>query len=73
MDWQLIINIGASTVLAVVAGFVKSVRDDIRDSRDDLAAYKLKVAENYVTHQDLSDIKKMLHRIEDKLDSKADK
>lgn len=73
MDFQTAINLGASAVLAVVGWFVNGVRKDIREGQQALAAFQLKVAENYVTHTDLADIKAMLHRIEDKLDGKADK
>ena len=73
MDWQPLINIGATAVLGVIGWFVKGIRDDMRDTADMLNAFRIEVAKDYVTHVDLTDIKSALQRIEDKLDRKQDK
>ena len=73
LDWQPLINIGATAVLGVVGWFVKGIRDDVRAATVSLADFKLEVAKEYVTHADLSDIKNLLIRIEEKLDRKQDK
>jgi hypothetical protein len=73
MDWQNIINMGAATVVGIVGWFVKSTRDEARSQARELTEFRLEVAKNYVTHQDLADIKNTLFRIETKLDAKADK
>jgi hypothetical protein len=73
MDWQPIINIGATAVLGFIGWFVKGVKDDQRAHEIALTSFRLEVAKEYVTHTDLGDIKSTLRRIEDKLDSKADR
>ena len=73
MDWQPIINIGATGILGLIGWFVKGIKDDQRNIERDLAAFKVEVARDYITHADVSDIKDSLRRIEDKLDRKVDK
>jgi hypothetical protein len=80
MDWQTIINVGASIALAVVAGFVQRVhaREDRQDQRigeneRSIADARIEMAKEYVTREDLQDIKNLLIRIDEKLDKKADK
>jgi len=73
MDWQNLINTGATIVVGVIGWFVKSTKDDLRTQAKELQNFQLDVARNYVTHTDLDDIKKTLFRIETKLDAKADK
>jgi hypothetical protein len=73
MDWQNIINLGASAVVGIIGWFVKSTKDEQKALREDHNAFRLEVAKEYVTHTDLGDIKQSLFRIETKLDAKADK
>jgi hypothetical protein len=73
MDWQNIINLGATAVVGVIGWFVKSTKDEQKTIAGDLQRFQLEVAKEYVTHTDLSDIKQTLFRIETKLDAKADK
>jgi hypothetical protein len=80
MDWQTLINVGASIALAVVAEFARRVhaREDRQDERIEgnersIAAARIEMAKEYVTHRDLQDIKALLIRIDEKLDQKADK
>jgi len=72
-EWQWLINLGAGSVLALVGWFAKTSRSDTRELQDELTAFRLEVAKEYVTHTDLADIKNTLFRIETKLDAKADK
>lgn len=72
-EWQWLINLGAGTVVAIIAYFVKGVTSDLKDQKDALTAFRLEVAKDYVTHTDLGDIKQSLFRIETKLDAKQDK
>lgn len=65
---------GLLTVAVGVAGwFLRMLFDTIQSLRAELSAHKVEVAKDYVTHDDLDDIKQILSRIEDKLDKKADK
>jgi hypothetical protein len=73
MDWQLLINIGAGTLLAWVGYMYRDAKSEIRENGKSLHALALKVAQDYVTHAALTDIRQTLRRIEDKLDDKADK
>jgi CO/xanthine dehydrogenase FAD-binding subunit len=80
MDWQTLINVGASIALAVVAEFARRVhaREDRQDERIALngaaiSAVRVEMAKEYVTREDLQDIKALLIRIDEKLDKKADK
>lgn len=72
-EWQWLINLGAGSVLALVTWFAKTTRSDAKELQDELTAFRLEVAKEYVTHTDLADIKNTLFRIETKLDAKADK
>ena len=73
LDWQPIINIGATAILGLIGWFVKGIKDDQRNIERDLGAFRVEVARDYITHADVSDIKDSLRRIEDKLDRKVDK
>lgn len=73
MDWQLLFNVVAPLGAAVITGYIRSVQKRLDVTADELVALRLKVAEKYVTHEQLDDIKTMLRRIEDKLDEKADR
>jgi hypothetical protein len=64
VDLQTLINVGATVVLAIVSGFVKSVRSDAKETKDRLESFRLEVAKDYVTHADLREIKDALIRIE---------
>lgn len=73
MDVQTLINLGAGGLLAFVGWLSKRAITNLDKVASDLYAFRLKVAEEYVTHTDLGDIKSTLRRIEEKLDGKADR
>jgi hypothetical protein len=73
VDWQILINIGATVVLGTVGWFVRGNVAEQKETARELTALRIKVAQDYVTHAALSDIKTTLIRIEQKLDGKADK
>jgi hypothetical protein len=73
MDLQTIINLGATVMLGVVGWFVRDIKSQAKETADALGDLRLRVAQDYVTHAHLADIKTMLRRIEDKLDGKQDK
>lgn len=53
--------------------WVKALRSDLDQNRQDLHALAIKVAEEYVSLATLGDIRATLLRIETKLDTKQDK
>lgn len=80
MDFQTIFNLAVGVGIPIMGWLLKSARDAKTDlqqaidgAKNDLTAFRIHVAMNYVTHTDLSEIKQVLQRIEDKLDRKADK
>ena len=84
MDMQTAFNIAVGLAGALGGFFLKSIWDAIKDVQTadtamaaDITSLKVLVAGNYVTRNeyrdDMSGIKDALKRIEDKLDSKADK
>lgn len=80
MDWQTVFNLIGTGVMGLIGYFVKDVRDELRAAhaanaatKQTISDFRVKVAEDYVTHNDLGDIKATLVRIEQKLDGKADK
>jgi hypothetical protein len=84
MDWQHIINLGGGTALAVMGWFARQLWDSVKELREDIAAIRLHVSENYVKKTEVegfrSDMDKRFDRIEllldklyEKLDSKVDK
>lgn len=73
MDWQILINVGASVLLALVGGFVANVRREAREMQQAFNDFRVQVAENYVTTHDLVEIKNALIRIEARLDSKVNR
>lgn len=73
MDWQILINLGATVVLATVGWFVRGNVAKQEQTHTQLTELRIKVAQDYVTHAALNDIKSTLVRIEQKIDQKADK
>jgi hypothetical protein len=80
MDWQTLINVGATGVVALLGWFLnglaskhKEVDAKASHLERSLTDFRIKVAEDYVTIHDLVDIKNALIRIETKLDGKADR
>lgn len=79
MDWDAIkiisltVNFIGAVILPIAGFFFTRHATKIGSLEQGLSDLRLKVAEEYVTHSDLSDIKASLIRIEDKLDKKVDK
>ncbi len=84
MDWQSLINIGAAGVLGAIGwfvriqfakqeAFVRAQIDKQEATAKELTDLRVRVAQDYVTHAHLRDIKDSLIRIESKLDTKVDK
>ncbi len=69
LDWQLL----ASWAVPVLGAAVGYVIREYRSLERDFNAFKVKVAEEYVTTHDLAEIKQDVKAILNKLDSKADR
>ena len=84
MDWQIIINIGAGSLLAVGGWFARQLWDAVQELKKDVSKLELHLAEKYVKKSDVetfrADMDKRFDRIEslfdkmfERLDQKADK
>lgn len=84
MDWQHIINLGGVAAIGVMGWFARQLWDSVKELREDIAAIRLHVSENYVKKSEVegfrADMDKRFDRIEllldklyEKLDSKVDK
>ena len=77
MDWQPYINMSVAAFFAVVGWFIRQIWEAVQELKSDLKSLEVKLPEEYVRKNDLSDILRRidstLERIEKKLDAKADK
>ena len=77
MDWQNVINIGIGSLLAVGGWFARQLWDAVQKLKSDINRLELTISDNYVKKDDWKDgikeLKEMLGKIFDKLDSKADR
>ena len=77
MDWQNIINLLGGAALTVIGWFARQLWDAVQKLKSDMSQLELSISENYVKKDDFKDgikeLKEMLGKIFDKLDSKQDK
>ena len=77
MDWQNVINIGIGSLLAVGGWFARQLWDAVQKLKTDMSQLELSISDKYVRKDDFKDgikeLKEMLGKIFDKLDSKADR
>jgi hypothetical protein len=77
MDWQNVINIGIGSLLAIGGWFARQLWDAVQKLKADMSRLELSISDNYVKKDDWKDgikeLKDMLGKIFDKLDSKADR
>jgi hypothetical protein len=77
MDFQSLMNFILPTTCAVLGWFCRELWSAVQDLKEDLAKLREELPSNYVSKGDFSDrwneVLKALHRIENKLDNKADK
>ena len=77
MDWQNVINVGIGSLLAVGGWFARQLWDAVQKLKSDISRLELTISDNYVKKDDWKDgikeLKEMLGKIFDKLDSKADR
>ena len=84
MDWQIIINIGAGSLLTVGGWFCRQLWDSVKELKKEIADLRLHVSESYVKKSEIDTLKvdmdkrfdrieMLLDRLYEKLDSKVDK
>jgi hypothetical protein len=77
MDWQNLINLAGGAALATIGWFARQLWDAVQKLKADMSRLELSISDNYVKKDDWKDgikeLKDMLGKIFDKLDSKADR
>ena len=77
MEWQTVINIGGSCLLAMLGWFARELWDIVKKIKEDLQNLEVKIADEYVKKVHINarfdKIESILERMFDKLDQKADK
>ena len=77
MDWQNLINIAGGAALATIGWFARQLWDAVQKLKSDMSRLELSISDNYVKKDDwkdgITELKEMLVKIFDKLDSKADR
>ena len=77
MEFQSLINFILPTICAVLGWFCRELWTAVQDLKEDLAKLREELPTHYVSKGDFNDllneVLKSIHRIEDKLDNKADR
>jgi len=77
MDWQNLINLAGGAALATIGWFARQLWDAVQKLKADMSKLELSISDNYVKKDDWKDgikeLKEMLGKIFDKLDSKQDR
>jgi hypothetical protein len=84
MDWQIIINIAAGSLLTIGGWFARQLWDSVKELRKEMSDMRLHVSDQYVKKSEVegfrADMDKRFDRIEmlldrlfEKMDGKADK
>ena len=77
MDSQLLVNIILGTAMTVVGWFARELWSAVKELKYDLAKLREEVIREFVPRsdyrEDMRDVKSLLEKIFDKLDSKVDK
>jgi len=77
MEWQQLIDIALSAIIAAIGWFARQVWDATQQLKKDVTSLELNVAENYVKKVDINarfdKLEAILDKIFDRLDQKADK
>ena len=77
MDWQNLINLAGGAALATIGWFARQLWDAVQKLKTDMSRLELSISDNYVKKDDWKDgikeLKEMLGKIFDKLDSKQDR
>jgi hypothetical protein len=77
MDYQTLFNVILGVVMGIIGWFGRSVWEASIELRADLSRLREEIPRTYVSREDyrsdIREVKEMLTRIFDKLDSKVDK
>jgi hypothetical protein len=77
MEFQQLLNIVLGTAMAVVGWFARELWAAVKELKSDLSKLREDLPKTYISREDyrsdLTEIKTMLRRIEDKLEKKEDK
>ena len=84
MDWQIIINIGAGSLLTIGGWFARQLWDSVKELKSDIADLRLHVSETYVKKSEIETleaqmdkrfdrVEQMIVKLYDKIDQKVDK
>lgn len=77
MDWQTVFNFGAGAALSVIGWFARQLWDAVQKLKTDMSRLELSISDNYVKRDDfkegMKELKDMLGKIYDRLDTKADR
>ena len=84
MDWQIIINIGAGSLLTIGGWFARELWNAVKELKTEIANLRLHVSETYTKKSEVEALKiemdkrfdkleQMITRLFDRLDSKVDK
>ena len=77
MDWQLIINIGAGSVLTVIGWFARQLWEAVQQLQRDVHRIDVELPSIYVKRADIENrfdkLEVILEKIFDRIDTKADK
>jgi hypothetical protein len=77
MDYQALLNAGLVLVSSVTGWFARELWSAVKDLKSDLAKLREDLPKEYVSkddyREDIRELKKMIEKIFDKLDSKSDK
>jgi hypothetical protein len=69
MDWQTVINIGLSGVLAALGWFAREIWDSLKELRRDTHQIEKDLREMYVRRDDLKEVRIEMSARFDKLES----
>lgn len=84
MDWQIIINIVAGSLLAIGGWFARQLWDSVKELKKEISDLRLHVSETYTKKSEVEALKiemdkrfdkleQMITRLFDRLDQKVDK
>jgi hypothetical protein len=69
MDWQTVINIGLSSILAALGWFAREIWDSLKELRRDTHQIEKDLREMYVRRDDLKEVRIEMSARFDKLES----
>ena len=69
MDWQILINIGLGSFIAVVGWFSREIWDSLKELRKDLHRIETNLPQVYVRRDELKEVRQEMMARFDKLES----